>query len=184
MRGLAWYRGSTIYDRPMPARSSTTPLTAGPLRPAGRVTKVVRYASGSVVAAGCSELALVVLYGFLDVSAMLASGLAWMAGAVPNYWLNRSWTWGLRGGPSLRREVVPYIAIIIATLLLAMAATHAVDSYLRADGTTSEARVFVVAVVFLAVYVVMFVLRFFLFDRLFTRLADSGVAETGWRPPR
>ena len=87
---------------------------------------------------------------------------------VPNYWLNRSWTWQQRGRPSLRREVLPYVAIILVTLVLAMLTTRAVDAALADSG--SLFRTVMVAAAFLGVYVLMFLLRYFLLDRLFGRI--------------
>ncbi len=131
--------------------------------------KAVRYVGGSVVAAGCSEVTLVVLYGLLHVAPGLASVLAWLAGAVPNFWLNRSWAWRRRGRPDLRREVLPYVVIVLVTLALATVLTGAVDHWAR-DATGSTMRVVLVAGTFLGVYVAVFVLRFLLLDRLFSRL--------------
>ena len=131
--------------------------------------KLWRYTGGSVVAAGCSEAAYLILYGLLHVSPGWTSVVAWLAGALPNYWLNRSWTWQRRGRPDLRREVLPYVAVVALTLLLATVATRAADSALRATETAEGTRVLLVAAAFLGTYVVMFVLRFALLDRLFTR---------------
>ena len=128
-----------------------------------------RYTGSSVVAALCSEVTLVVLYGLLHVSTGWASSLAWLAGALPNYWLNRSWAWRLRGRPSLRHEVLPYVVIVAVTLLLAWLGTTAVDRWLRTTDVSGQLRVALVAGTFLGVYVLMFVLRFALLDRLFTR---------------
>src|SRR3712207_7324683 len=138
--------------------------------PGGRRGTALRYLGGSVVAAGCSEVALVVLYGLLHVAPGPASALAWLAGEVPNYWLNRSWTWRRRGRPDLRREVLPYVVIIMVTLLLATVLTAGVDRWSRDAATGSTTRVVLVAGTFLGVYGAMFVLRFALLDRLFTRL--------------
>jgi len=131
---------------------------------------VARYTGGSVVAAICSEAAFVVMYGVGHATPVWSSGVGWLAGALPNYWLNRSWTWRQRGRPSIRHEVLPYIAIIVGTLLLAMLVTHAVDGWLQGSTVSSSIRVFLVAGAFLGVYVVMFLLRFFLLDRMFGRL--------------
>jgi putative flippase GtrA len=162
----------------VPAHPLASRTGADPRR-GGLVAKVLRYAGGSVVATGCSELTLVVLYGFLHVPPVWSTCLAWVAGAVPNYWLNRSWTWRRRGRPSLRHEVVPYVVIVLVTLVLATLATRAVDAALKGDGTSSTLRVALVAGSFLAVYAAMFVIRFFLFDRLFAGLADVGEQRTG-----
>ena len=138
----------------------------------------MRYVGGSVVAAVCSEVTLVVLYGLLHMAPGLASCLAWLAGAVPNFWLNRTWTWRRRGRPELRREVLPYVGIILITLLLATLLTAAVDRWARDGAAGSTARVLLVAGTFLAVYVAMFVLRFLLLDRLFSRLERPARPES------
>ncbi|CAA9435621.1 MAG: hypothetical protein AVDCRST_MAG35-2888 [uncultured Quadrisphaera sp.] len=131
--------------------------------------KLLRYAGGSGVAAVCSEVAFLLLYGPLGASPGVASVVGWLAGAVPNYWLNRSWTWRRRGRPSLRREVLPYVAIILATVALAVGATSAVHAA-TAGAVTGAWRVVLVNGTFLAVYALVFVLRYALLDRLFRGL--------------
>ncbi len=130
--------------------------------------KLARYAGGSVVATVCSQVTLLLLYGAIGVAAGVSSVVAWFAGAIPNYWLNRRWTWQRSGRPSLRRELLPYAAIILGTLLLAVITTEVVDHLLREADVAAATRVTLVAVAFGGVYVVMFGLRFFLLDRLFT----------------
>ena len=155
--------------------------------PGGLVPTLLRYAGGSAVATVSSEVTFVLLYGPLDVSPAWASVVAWLAGAVPNYWLNRSWTWRRTGRPGLRDELLPYIAIIVLTLLLATLATRWADRWLHSVDVSDTVRVVLVAAVFLGVYVVMFVLRFVLLDRLFGRLhaRDAGDARSNGstRPP-
>src|SRR3954452_3718602 len=129
--------------------------------PDGLVPKLLRYAGGSAVATVSSEVTFVLLYGPLHVAPAWASVVAWLAGAVPNYWLNRSWTWRRTGRPGLRDELLPYIAIIALTLLLATLATRWTDAWLHSLDTDPTLRVALVAAVFLGVYVAMFVLRFF-----------------------
>jgi putative flippase GtrA len=133
--------------------------------------KLSTYTAGSVIAAGCSELTLVVCYGLIHLSPGWSSALAWLAGAVPNYWLNRTWTWRQRGRPSLRREVLPYVGIVLLTLLLATLATRAVDHALQGQSDTT--RTVLVALTFLGVYVLMFLLRYLLLDRLFRRIGGE-----------
>src|SRR5437867_2587093 len=88
-------------------------------RHGGLIGKMLRYGTGSIVATVCSEVTFLILYGPVEASSTVSSVLAWTAGALPNYWLNRSWTWGRRGRPSVARELVPYAAIILGTLGLA-----------------------------------------------------------------
>jgi putative flippase GtrA len=161
----------------MPGHADSSLAAATSNRPR-LVQKLVRYVTGSVVATVCSEVAFVALYGLLHVGTTWSSVLSWLAGAVPNFWLNRSWTWQRTGRPSLRREVLPYAAIIVATLALAALATHLTDTWLHHAGVDSSVRVALVAIVFLGVYVVAFALRFVLLDRLFARLPAHGSAST------
>lgn len=156
------------------------PVVPSKLR-TGTPRTLATYAGGSLIAAVCSEATLLVLYGLLHMRPGWASVIAWIAGAVPNYWLNRSWTWRQRGRPSLRREVLPYGVIIALTLLIATLATHGVDVWARGLDAPASTRVLLVAATFLGVYVVMFALRFLLLDRLFGRLAgdaDRTISET------
>jgi putative flippase GtrA len=133
------------------------------------VGKVLRYAAGSVVATVCSEATFVLFYGGLRATPAIASCVAWFAGAVPNYWLNRTWTWKRRGKPSFTREVLPYLAIILITLLIAVLATSTVDDMVSSGPVGARVRVAAVGGTYLGVYGVMFLLRFFLLDSLFRR---------------
>lgn len=162
------------------------PVVRSTSRPTGGlVPKLMRYAGGSAVATISSEVTFVLLYGPLHVTPAWASVVAWLAGAVPNYWLNRSWTWRRTGRPGLRDELLPYLAIIGLTLLLATIATRWADRWLHSVDINTTVRVVLVAAVFLGVYVVMFVLRFVLLDRLFSRLhARERAAERTPRPTK
>jgi putative flippase GtrA len=137
--------------------------------PHGLVPKLLRYTTGSVIATVCTEVAFVLLYGLLAMGTTWASVLAWLAGAVPNFWLNRTWTWQRTGRPSLRHEVLPYVVIVVTTLVLATVATALADRWLQQQGATSSLRVGLVAAVFLGVYVAVFAVRFVLLERLFGR---------------
>jgi putative flippase GtrA len=140
----------------------------------GLTGKLLRFGTGSIVATVCSQATFFVLYGPVGASTTVSSVLAWFAGAVPNYWLNRSWTWGRRGRPSVRRELLPYAAIVLGTLGLAIVSTAAVENVLEGTSVSHAARTFLVTGTYFAVYAVMFVFRFLLFERLF---AGYGVDE-------
>jgi putative flippase GtrA len=129
--------------------------------------RLVRYAAGSGIATVCSEGVFLLVYGALHGSPALASVLGWLAGAIPNFWLNRNWAWGRRGRPNLVSEVLPYVVIILATLALAIVATSLTDQGLRSTSISDEARTLAVGASFLLVYVGVFVVRFLLLERLF-----------------
>ena len=97
---------------------------------------------------------------------MLASVLAFVAGAVPNYLMNRYWAWQRRGRPDHRREVLPYAVIVIVTAITAILVTTAADRWVRDHVATHGWQVALVGAAFLGTYGAMFVLKFLLFDRL------------------
>ncbi len=154
----------------MPEHSSSS-ASRGQARRA-LIAKMGRYAAGSAVATVCSEVTFLALYGGFSAAPAIASGFGWLAGAAPNYWLNRSWTWRRRGRPSLTGEVLPYAGIILGTLLLAAVATSAVDATLSGSQVSDRVRLVLVGGTFLVVYGVVFVLRFVLLDRLFRRAPE------------
>lgn len=141
--------------------------------------RLLTFAGGSAVATGCSQLTLIVLYGGLGVAAGWSAVAAWFAGAVPNWWLGRRWTWRRRGRPDLVAEVLPYVTVVLVTLVLAVLGTRAADAWLRTRDVDDAARVALVAVTFLGVYVVAFLVRFWLLDRVFTRLERRDAERAG-----
>ena len=159
------------YPRHVPRPPAPTVATPEVADAGALGTKLLRYLGGSLVATVCSEVTFVLLYGPLHIGTTSASLLAWLAGAVPNYWLNRRWAWQRTGRPRFRTELLPYITIVLMTLLLATGITHLLDGWLHHLGTTASLRIALVAVAYLGVYVVMFALRFVLLDRLFERVA-------------
>jgi putative flippase GtrA len=138
------------------------------------IRRVLRYGAGSIVATVFSQVTFLVLYGPVGASTTVTSILAWLAGAIPNYFLNRSWAWERTGRPSLTRELLPYAAIIFGTLGLAILATGVGAALLDRTSISHTTETFLVWGIYFLVYVVMFALRFFLFDRLFrTREAPA-----------
>lgn len=126
----------------------------------------VRYAAGSLIAAGCSEVTLVAAYGLFGVGARTATILAWAAGAVPNYVLNRRWAWKQRGRASFLRETLPYWVITLGTAVLAVTATTLADDWVHRAVAGRVAQSLLLGLVYLAAYGFVFVLKYFLFDNM------------------
>lgn len=142
----------------------------------GRYRRLLtRFAAASLVATGVSQLVFLTSYS-LGALPVVATVLAWLAGAVPNFVLNRR-TWGGGGRETLRGEILRYGVISVGTALLAAAATSYAETLART--TFPDVRAAQVAIVwgaFLGTYLVMFVVKFFLVDRL--------VFTDRTRPPR
>lgn len=131
--------------------------------------RLSKYTAGSVVATACSEVVFLVVYGVAGAGSVAATVLGWLAGAVPNYFLNRSWTWGRKGRHDLRREVLPYAVIVLVTVGVASLSTHAASILVPKLTGIHWLEVALVGSVFLAAYGALFAARFVLLDRLFGR---------------
>ena len=128
--------------------------------------RLVKFTANSAVAAMISEATFVVIYGALDAGARLAGVVAFVAGAIPNWALNRRWTWRRRGRPRLGREVLPYIAVVIATATAATALSALADGWVRGLAASRSFQVALVAMAYLLPYGVVFLIKFLLFDRV------------------
>lgn len=160
---------------PPPAASSDAPGTR-PLVPrlvSAHGARLLRYAGGSGVATVCSAVAFALLYGPLGASTTTSTLLGWLAGAVPNYVINRSWVWRVQGRPSVRRELVPYVAVVLLTLALASGATALTETLLERAGAADAVLFASVNVAFLGVYAVMALVRYAVLHQLFRRLPGA-----------
>jgi putative flippase GtrA len=152
-----------------------SPVVAGTARSA-LVRRLSRYTVGSGVAFATSELALVLCFATGLLGAAAASVVAFAAGAVPNYVLNRHWVWRRDDPAPVRRELGPYLVVSAVSLGAAAAATSAAAAI--APGGRSEASIFV-AVAYLASYGVLFFAKFVALHRfVFAPVAG----QVGTRP--
>jgi putative flippase GtrA len=132
---------------------------------------MARYTVGSIIAAATSEITLVVLFGTGLLGATWASVVAFFAGAIPNYVLNRYWVWKRRGPIQFRQELGPYILVSLLSLAAATAATSWAAS-VAPHGQTL--RVLFVGAAYLATYGVLFVLKFVVYQVSIFAGADEG----------
>lgn len=130
-----------------------------------------KYAVGSVGATVLSQLTLTGLFGLGGVNATVASLTAFVVGAIPNFVLNWTWTWGRSGRPALVRELLPYLAIVIGGGLVATGLTTLTDHVLAPLLAERAARTVVLDLAYLSSYAVLFVLKFALMDRVFRKPA-------------
>ncbi len=132
--------------------------------------RLFRYAAGSGVAALASEITFVLVFGVAHTPTVVATVAAFLAGALPNWVLNRRWAWSRRDQVSVRREVLPYVAIVLGALAITTAGTTLVNAW--SSNLSHWAAVVLVDGTFVAITGFLFVAKFVLFDRVvFTRRA-------------
>ena len=140
-------------------RSVYQRLIASPLR--GRIT---RYTIGSMVAAGTSAVVFALAY-LLGTSTTLCSIIAFVAGAIPNWVLNRRWAWKVSGRISLGREVVAYVIISLLSLVATSATTAWTSNHVQTITTHHHwVRAALVTASYLAVFAVLFVAKFAVYE--------------------
>lgn len=129
-------------------------------------TLFARFTAGSAVAAGCAQAAFLLAYGAAQLGATTAGALAFVAGAVPNFLINRWWTWGRRGRVRLGGELAPYLAVIAFNGLVAVGLTTGVEQLVTPLIEHRGVRAVLLGIVFGGSYVLLFVVKFLLLDRL------------------
>ena len=144
--------------------AETIPDSPGPL-PGGLLgavfskikTKGPRYVMVSVVNVIVGAGMLFVLQRWLRPT--VANVVAVAIGAIPAYYMSRTWVWGKRGRSHWKKETLPFWSFTFAGLIMSTALISYVD-----DHTTNR-----LAILFaqLSAFGVLWVLRFFLLDKLF-----------------
>jgi putative flippase GtrA len=136
-----------------------------------------KFTAGSVFSTLLSQVALTGLYGWGHVNVTIASLVAFVVGAIPNFLINWKWTWGRNGKPALVRELVPYIAVIVGGGLAATALTTLTDHVLAPLVTDRAWRTVTLDAAYLASYALLFVVKFALLNKVFgTRKAAEAPA--------
>jgi putative flippase GtrA len=124
------------YDDSAPAADDQSDLTARPSSPVhwvigahwlGRwrsplAVRLWRYGAGSVVAFATSTVVLFLCLSLFKMGAITATVIAFLAGAVPNWVLNRRWAWERRGREGVVKETTLYVIVSVIALVASSAA--------------------------------------------------------------
>jgi putative flippase GtrA len=128
-----------------------------------RWLRVWRYTASSVIAAAVSALVFAGAYA-LGLGTVPANVLAFVAGAVPNWVLNRSWAWQRRGPVHVRREVVLYAVVSLLSLAASSAATEWASRTAPSVTDSHGLQVVLVAGAYVATYGVLFVAKYVVYE--------------------
>ncbi|MGH2892752.1 MAG: GtrA family protein [Solirubrobacteraceae bacterium] len=128
--------------------------------------KVTKYAIGSVIALATSIVVFAVSYVVLGGHPTTCSILAFFAGAIPNWILNRRWAWKIRGRADFLREIVAYIAVSGVVLVASSLATTAMQHWVLGNVPEGHGlRAILVTGAYVFVQAVMFVLKFVVYEK-------------------
>jgi putative flippase GtrA len=135
-----------------------TRLRRSPL--GGRVT---RYTIGSIIAAATSAVVFALVF-MLGASTTVCSTVAFIAGAIPNWVLNRRWAWRVTGRVALGREVLAYIVISVLSLLASSLATSWAHGQARSITDDHATQAILVSAAYVAVFAILFVGKFVVYE--------------------
>ena len=125
--------------------------------------RVARFAVSSMVAAGTSAVVFPILY-VLGASTTVCSIAAFVAGAIPNWTLNRKWTWKVEGRVAFGREIFAYIIVSATTLLALSLATAWTHQRVQSIPAGHGIRVALVTASYFGVLALLYGLRYFLYE--------------------
>ena len=135
--------------------------------------RVTRYTIGSVLAL-LTSVAVFALLLAAGAGTTVDSVLAFVAGAVPNWILNRRWAWGRSGEMDLGREVVGYTAISVIALIASSAGTGWANSLSRHHfAHQHQLRIAFVTLAYVAVQGLLFAAKFVAYDQWVFRGAGA-----------
>ena len=124
--------------------------------------RVARFALSSMVAAATSAIVFPVLY-VLGASTTACSIAAFAAGAVPNWTLNRRWTWKVEGRVAFGREILAYVIVSGTTLVILSVVTEWTHDHVQGIPAGHGIRAALVTASYFGVLAVLYGVRFFLY---------------------
>jgi putative flippase GtrA len=126
-------------------------------------TRITRYTIGSIVAFGTSAVVFPLLY-IMGASTTLCSIGAFVAGAIPNWVLNRRWAWKIRGKVNFWREIFAYVVISVVQLVLTSLSTAWAQTQVQSIAPGHGIRALLVTAAYLVVFVVLFAAKFAVYE--------------------
>jgi putative flippase GtrA len=150
---------SSLYDRaaahPLLRRFTRSPWAA----------KLTKYALGSVFALVTSVVVFAVM-DWLGVRTGIDSAVAFVAGAIPNWVLNRKWAWQMDGRVEWMREIVAYFVISVLVWAASTWATGNTQDWAhRHIAAGNGLRVIITTAAYVVVQAVFFVVKFVIYDK-------------------
>jgi putative flippase GtrA len=127
--------------------------------------KLTKYAIGSVVALVTSVIVFAVM-DWLGVRTGIDSAAAFVAGAIPNWILNRKWAWKMEGRVEWMREILAYTIISVLVWAASTFATGNTQNWAHKHiASGSGLQVIVTTAAYVFVQAVFFVVKYVIYDK-------------------
>ena len=127
--------------------------------------KITKYALGSVVALVTSVVVFAVM-DWLGIRTGIDSAVAFVAGAIPNWILNRKWAWKMEGRVEWMREIVAYTIISVLVWAASTWATGNTQNWAHRHIAPGDGlQVIVTTAAYVLVQAVFFAIKFVIYDK-------------------
>jgi putative flippase GtrA len=166
-QGLRAALRASVRASPLWARLTRTAIS----------TRFTKYALGSVVAFIMSNAAFAIFY-VTGATTTAASVAGFIAGAIPNWILNRRWAWQMQGRPPAR-QVIGYIAVSIVVLVTTSLATGWTNEQVQSIPQGQGLRLLIVTTSYVAVTVALFIAKFAIYE--YWVFSDRSRVRAGFR---
>jgi putative flippase GtrA len=128
--------------------------------------KMTRYAMVSVVAVPTGEVGIVIGLHVLALTAGWASVFGNSLGAIPSYYLNRSWVWGKGGRSHLLKEILPFWGITIVGVIFGGWFGHIGGVYARHHHIVGSGRTVLLLAANLLAFAILWVVKYVFFNKV------------------
>jgi putative flippase GtrA len=129
------------------------------------VVKLTRYCAASAAGVSVGVPVLAICYGVLGWNELVANLVSVTLGSIPNYLINRYWTWHQTGKNRLWGEVVPFWVMSVLGMILSLFAVNYADARWGTTLAVVAAQLSGFAVVWLA--------KFLVLDRIMWRIVHD-----------
>jgi putative flippase GtrA len=127
--------------------------------------KLTKYAIGSLVALTTSVIVFAVM-DWMGIRTGIDSAAAFVAGAIPNWVLNRRWAWKMEGRAEFLREIFAYTVISVLVWAASTWATGNTQDWASSNiPAGSGLRVIVTTAAYVFVQAVFFLVKFVIYDK-------------------
>jgi putative flippase GtrA len=129
------------------------------------IRKLMKYSTASVVAVSVGQPVFWIFDGALQWGAISSNLVSVSAGAVPNYLINRRWTWSQTGKNRLWGEVVPFWVMSALGMILSLFAVAYAEE--RWDSTVIN------SIAQLAGFGVLWIAKFLVLDKVMWKIVHD-----------
>jgi putative flippase GtrA len=129
------------------------------------IRKLMKYSTASIVAIAVGQPVFWIFNGALGWGAISSNLVSVSAGAVPNYLINRRWTWSQTGKNRLWGEIVPFWVMSALGMILSLIAVDYAEE--RWDSTAIN------AMAQLAGFGVLWIAKFLVLDKVMWRIVHD-----------